>query len=321
MSNFEQTTLPDTRLGFRLPEITRYSWVSDGARTTWETRMATVKRAWANVELATVGQGVRRASVRIVEPGELTRSRGGSRLGDLHAVPIGAVAVVDNPYLSGVTPPEEGQPYALQVALARTAGDADALADAWRRGDQTEVARLLGYPSCCAEFFERVWRQERWIDTTWPMALASGVDEAASVKHSAFDRVVAGPPSCNILLRWLGIRAVHHLPCRFDCEGTAEAADAIAAVAADAGFAEEFDHLGEMLRWPVEWTALHGVAIVKTPVVTITTTTDATAGRLRVRRFGSVWPEQGATGTRFPFREPQRSRRRLHIEALHVVAE
>ena len=311
----------DVRLGFALPEITRYSWVSDVARTVWEGRLEAVKRAWTNVELATVRRGVRHASVRVVDPGELARSPRGSRLGDLHAAPIGAVAVVDNPYLSGVIAPEEGQPYALQVAVARTADDAEALADAWRRGDQTEVARLLGYPSCCAEFFERVWRQERWIDTTWPMAIGSSVDEEASVEDPAFDRVVSGPPACNILLRWLGIRAVHHLPCRFDCEGTAEVAEAIAEVAAAEEFAEEFALLDEMLRWPVEWTALHGVAIVKTPVVTITTTTDATAGRLRVRRFGDVWPEHGATGTRFPFREPEPTRRRLHVEALHVVAD
>jgi len=311
----------DTRLSFRLPEITRYAWVSDAARSMWEPRFEQIKAVWAHVELASVSRGQRPACVRLVHPGVLHESTPDPALAGLELAPIGAVAMSDSPYVAGVASPVEGQPYAMQVAVASTMQDAAALAEVWTRGDQARIGDLLGYPSCCAEFFEKTWVQEGWLDSTWPMTLASTFDSAEAVDDE-FERQVAGPAGCNILLRWLGLRAVPHLPCGFDCVATNQFAKSLRFVANDEGFGAEFDLLHEILGWPVEWSALHGVAIVKTPVVTVTTTTDATAGRLRVRRSGDGrLPEYAARGLRFPFSEPPPARRRIHVEALSVVNE
>lgn len=311
----------DARLSFRLPEITRYAWVSDAARSMWEPRFEGIKAAWAHVELASVAGHQRPACVRLVHPGALHGSQPDPALGGLELAPIGAVAMSDSPYFASVASPVEGQPYAMQVAVASTVQDATALAEAWRHGDQARIGKLLGYPRCCADFFDRTWVQEGWLDTTWPMTLGSTSD-GADPNLDEFERQVAGPAGCNILLRWLGLRAVPHLPCSFDCVTTNQFAQSLRLVANDEGFGAEFDLLHQILGWPVEWSALHGVAIVKTPVVTITTTTDATAGRIRVRRSGDgKLPEHAARGLRFPFSEPPPARRRIHVEALSVVNE
>jgi SAM-dependent methyltransferase len=63
----------------------------------------------------------------------------------------------------------------------------------------------------------------------------------------------------------------------------------------------------EILSWPVEWTALHGIAEIKTPVLKVVTRTDATAERYVVRRPGASWPREGSTGVRFPFQTPERA--------------
>ncbi len=303
-------TSPALRLGFRLPEFVRYAWVDDAARRYWEPRLEVVKDAWSRVELASVRHDVRPAAVRVVHPAAIAAPDG--ELAGLEIELLGAVAM-SGPYMASVAPPDPGRPYALQVAAGRR-GAARALAGAWRDGDQAEVGRLLGFPACCARFFERVWVDERWVDTTWPMAMGTTAREPQASDDA--DVVVQGPTAANILLRWLGLRAVPHLPCAFDCAATAMLGYALAGVFKREGLDEPLALLGEMLEWPVEWSALHGIAEIKTPVVRITAHTDATAGRLRVRRHGTRWPEHGAHGLAFPYRPPGAPLRLPHHRAL-----
>jgi hypothetical protein len=74
------------------------------------------------------------------------------------------------------------------------------------------------------------------------------------------------------------------------------------ALGREIGFSEEMDWLVEILRWPVEWSALHGIAEIKSPVVKIITQTDATARKYVVRHAGDHYPEEGAHGLGFPYR-------------------
>jgi hypothetical protein len=61
-----------------------------------------------------------------------------------------------------------------------------------------------------------------------------------------------------------------------------------------------------VLSWPVEWSGLHGIAEIKTPVLKISARTDATAEKYTVRWSGTGYPDEGATGLRFPYRAPAR---------------
>jgi SAM-dependent methyltransferase len=71
-----------------------------------------------------------------------------------------------------------------------------------------------------------------------------------------------------------------------------------------AGFATEMDWILEILHWPVEWSALHGIAEIKTPILKISTKTDATAKKYLIQRRGTRYPVEGAQGLKFPYQMP-----------------
>jgi SAM-dependent methyltransferase len=77
------------------------------------------------------------------------------------------------------------------------------------------------------------------------------------------------------------------------------------ALGRDLGFAVEMEWLEEILNWPASWSALHGIAQVKTPVLKVSTRTDATAHEFVVRRAGRRMPAEAAAGLVFPFRSPE----------------
>jgi len=58
------------------------------------------------------------------------------------------------------------------------------------------------------------------------------------------------------------------------------------------------------LSWSAEWSGLHGIAEIKTPVLKVITNTDATARKGILRWNGSTFPAEGANGSTFPYRAP-----------------
>jgi hypothetical protein len=61
----------------------------------------------------------------------------------------------------------------------------------------------------------------------------------------------------------------------------------------------------EILSWPVEWSALHGIAEIKTPILKVSTYTDSTAKKHIVRFNGIRYPSEGIVGLRFPYKIPR----------------
>jgi hypothetical protein len=61
------------------------------------------------------------------------------------------------------------------------------------------------------------------------------------------------------------------------------------------------DWMLQILDWPVEWSALHGIAEIKTPILKVSTCTDATPCKYTVRYKGRSTPPEAAQGLRFPF--------------------
>lgn len=135
------------------------------------------------------------------------------------------------------------------------------------------------------------------MDPTWFIA-------AGSRPHDPGDTCldVDGPWQTNVLWRWLTICAMPHLPCSLDCEASRAIADRLIALGREAGYAEEMSWMREVLSWPVEWTALHGIAVISTPILKISARTDTTEQKFTVRRHGEAYPAEGATGLCFPYR-------------------
>lgn len=293
-----------TRLPFVLEDWTRLIWTSARAKEVWQERINNINAAWERIERWAVVDGARHSALTFFQPSYLPEATRWATSHGLVLLPLAQVGVSDQ--YSATPKPVEGNRWQYRAVLTR-AGLAKQWIEAWQdtgkegkyRGtDNQRLGRLLGYPACCIDFFERTWVQAGCVDTTWVSAMDTPEVRSVDV-HTC---QVHGPPEANILLRWLGVRLVAHLPCSFQCAATVEMARRFVEVARKRQFGEWVDYVYEMLDWPVEWSALHGIAEVRTPIVTISTRTDATGAKLTVRRDGARYPAEGANGLQFPFR-------------------
>jgi SAM-dependent methyltransferase len=275
------------RLDFELPEWTRVIWASAAARAEYEPRIGRATAAWTQIERLSVVEGVRPSALQILHPEGLPALSQWAAEHGLVVLVLGRESASDSYRASG-GPPEPGQPWKYRVAITRPEHAAEWHRE-WAANDDEAIGRLLGFPACCRAFFVRTWVNEQYRDTTWPMFVQSGGS-------------AEGPPEANILLRWLGVRLVSHLPCSFTCDETVRLGRAMAEVGRARGYVAEVADIEEMLAWPVEWSALHGIAEIRTPVIKVSTRTDATAVEYRVSRPGSRYPELGARGLRAPYR-------------------
>lgn len=293
------------RLEFVLPDFSRLAWTSDAAREIWEPRVTGVVSAWLEIEWRAVVAGVRRCAIATLSPENfVTLGPRWAELG-LTAVPLELVGVSGQIYSATPTPVRAGEPFAMRFVVGRPA-DAAAFHAAFVGGDDETIGDLLGYPPCCREFFRATWVDDAMVDTTWPMARGRS---GARDPHDEITEVdVDGPAYSNILWRWMGVRAVPHLPCSFACSATVEFALRLVEVGRHAGFAQEMEWLDEILAWPAEWSALHGIAEIKTPVLRVSTRTDATATKYVVRRRGDRFPAEGARGLSFSYETPVKLR-------------
>jgi len=286
------------RFDLTLPDFTRLSWVSDQAREVWEPRLRRVTKAWLDIEWLSILSGVRACGVTMVTPEEFIDKAGRWALRGLNAIPVEIQGNAAN-YGSTGRRPVLGEPFVFRVVVGIPRDVAEFKA-AWDAGDDQAIGDKLGYPPCCYEFFQRVWVKEGYLDTTWPMAVATGGGDVPD------DRAirVTGPAEANILWRWMGARPVPHLPCSLVCAPTVELGRQLIQVGREAGYGEEMGWLLEILSWPVEWSALHGIAEIKTPILKVSTRTDATKVKYIVRRPGTAYPAEGAQGLGFPYQMP-----------------
>ncbi len=284
------------RLKFVLPDFTRVVWASDLARAVWAARVTRLTAAHAATEQHSVVRRIRSCALIDIAPGALVRSR---RDG-LRVIPLARNATSRYEYSSSSASASQGEPFVWRAVVGRPR-DAQRFRRAWEANDMDGVGSLLGYPACCRDFFARTWIRSSFVDTTWPMAMA-----AAETPESKVEIAVRGPWQANILWRWAGVRAVPHLPCRFDCGETVRFADALSHCAREAGFGEEMSWLEDVLSWPVQWTALHGIAEIETPILKMAARTDATGSKYTVRREGDRYPAEGVVGLRFPYRSARR---------------
>lgn len=273
---------------------TRTIWASPEAKEVWAPRFSRVSRAWAEAERRSVLEGVREGALLSVPPDQLPQQTRRAAASGLVLLPLGRLAASGS-YSAAARSPEAGEDWTWRTALTRPELSSEWYG-AWERSDDEAIGRLLGFPECCRRFFCETWGEK--IDTTWWMVDAEERWTVVQIWHD---------PRNNILLRWLGLRAVPHLPCSFDCEPTREVADKMLPLLPEA----ERAWLLEALGWPVEWSGLHGIAEIKTPVVKVSARTDWTPEKRVVRLLSETYPAEGARGNVFPYLGAREKRDKL----------
>lgn len=268
------------------PEWCRTMWVSPAAEALWRPRIRAINDEWHAAERASVG-AFRDACLTMATPEQLPELAAKATEQRLTLLVLEQTAASATYQAAAAAP--DGGPWQYRIAFVASHRASEFHA-AWASGDQVRVGELLGFPACCTSFFQRVWVDEGWRDTTWPMAGPTEPEPDIIVTDP-------GPTACNILLRWVGVRWVPHLPCSFDCDGTAL-------------LGADFRHfvpttiagwLDELLEMPIEWSARNGIAEIKTPLFTVSAKTDVIPGVRCVQRHGRRYPAGGAGGLRFPY--------------------
>jgi hypothetical protein len=162
--------------------------------------------------------------------------------------------------------------------LAGTARTVEAGEAAWRAGDVAGLGAMLGLPCCCMQAHvadDPLQRPE------WAALQGKGLTSWQT----------------NYTLHRLGLSPAPWLPCRPDCARTL---DWLADQEPSAG-------LDEILSWPLDWSALHGIAQVLTPVFRLVHDTVATGRKTQhVRGALEMAPAESATGLVFPYLPPHR---------------
>lgn len=266
------------KLDFNLPEFTRVVWASPEIHQIWGPRVARINQVWPLIERMTVAQGMRPGALQSVHPGDLVDFQGYCLSNDIPFVILGRERTPEN-YGNASSSFEDGKPWTYRTYMGDSSGF---FLEDWKNQNNLEIAKSLGYPSCCAKSFDKLWRIEGWRDLTPFMGSE-------------------GSYLCNILLRYIGVRAVFHLPCSFSCPETQRIAQDIFRRGHECGFQEEVNWIHDMLRWPITWSSLHGVATIETPYVKIVTATDALADKefralnqgIHMKTLIDTWTDNG----------------------------
>lgn len=269
-------------------EFVRINWTSDAARVAWENIFAKCSNFFPSLEQESVRQGLRNATIQVYPRDEVGRYSFELAKDNIHVIPIDKVQKSES-YQSSGSPLDENKPWNWKCAVGRFEESRE-LVYAYKNNDAKTIGEILGYPDCCIDFFNNVWIEQRLIDTSLPMARGR-------------TDVEVWDTYCNILLRWLGVRFVSHLPCSFDCPSTVVIGTQMYDLAVNMGYRTLADYMKEILSWPVEWSGLHGIALVTTPIFRLTVRTDMYQTKETVKLLSEHYPKEAEYGLKFPFRQ------------------
>jgi hypothetical protein len=272
------TSQTPVRLNFRLREFVRLAWVSTKAREVWAPRLAAIVRACGDLEWRSVAIGARPVAMLSHVDGAKWSTAAVSAHLRIQECQSGGILVAASPETL------------RQASAAQTASDHETLGG------------LLGYPDCCARWFSSLCTSlgQSWLDPTWFIGHPSA---HAALSSDITQRNVPAtcPADTNVLLRYIGLRRILHMPCDFSCPASVQRAKLLRKSMYDTGFVNESAWLDEVLSWPASWSALHGILEVKTPIFKFTTAIDATAREIRLNWLAAAYPNEAAPALRFPF--------------------
>jgi len=143
-------------------------------------------------------------------------------------------------------PVKPGEPFFWYGCLTKTQRDAEIFKRADEKGDHKTIGKMLGYPECCIEYFEKIFPIN--YDPIW-------VDLEGEVK---------GFPEANQMLRYFGPRITSHLSCSPTCKKTKEIGEVWFKIMKELNekLAKE---MYDLLSGPIIWNSYHGVVQVETP--------------------------------------------------------
>jgi len=295
-------------LPINIPPTLRVNWVSDEARAVWEPRIQAAAAAAQYVEEASVREGLREATTQHVSPERLAEKQQQWLRDGLTFLPLRQVGTYRG-FAHQHPSVQPGRPWDYYGVLTRSPHRALMWAAAEHGVANHDVTNhavlgeLLGYPVCCTDAFIERWAAG-YVDPIWQQAEASVTCSEPGTTPEVC-RIHALHPETSVMLRYLGIRAVFHLPCRWDCPDTVRIAQDFQTVAEAGGYADGWHWLLTLLAWPISWEAYKGLAIIRTPAFRLIVNSVPCYPTYEVQYLGQGTPEIQTRGLRFPYLQPQ----------------
>lgn len=283
----------------------RILWVTEEARDYWKPKIDAASAAFHRLETLTVFHGVRRVFTTHFTPENLVDGMKELAKKGLTFLPLHRVGSYQG-FAHYHPPVEPGRPWTYYGVVGKPS-DALEFAIATDTGDHKAMGELLGYPSCCTDAFNVVWKSG-YIDPIWQAGEASYEESPERFEvyepKDRFMRLKPVPESLPVL-RYIGIRLVSHIPHSLTCKASVKVAEGIREVAKEEGlYYGALEYADEILRWNIEWSVLHGIAEIKTPVFKVSTNSVPTYQKYTVQLVGEIPPEEvkyGMTGLVFPY--------------------
>ena len=279
--------------GYESPESKppRLLWVNREARNSWEKRQRRIRYSCDQIQWQSITCGIRRCAALLVSVESYPHaSIVWSRRG-LVSIPLeltgksGEAMGINDPARQGCM---------YRIVVGRSA-DVFEFRDAWQACDEAALAERLRVPTCCHQSYRSLTVEKGLFDTTWKMI---------GHRNSGVQRGIAEircDPMCNVLWRWLGVRATPHLPCGFDCKPTSELGRAYYDCGVEEGYREEMEWLTELLGWPAEWASVFGIAEIRTPIHKMLVATDLCTEKRAIRLISDTYPPEGGRGNVYPY--------------------
>ena len=288
------------QLDFQLHDFCRVCWTSTQVENKWADRIELIKSALSEVEIHSVINDQRQAVLIDIDSDAFPSLFFQCSQAGYLAVPLEMDAIYD-------TQAQAPKISELKVLITRSEL-VESFKKAYKSNNHYQLGKLFSYPDCCIDFYVNNPGYQSMI---WPHALLNGDKQARrKIKINGHDQL-------NPLLRNIGIQMVTHWNCSGTCEQSLIRAESNAKIMIQLGYENELSWLRKILSWPVEWSALHGIAEIRLPIAKIATNTDATPYLYTISRAGTELPEKAASGTRFPFQtlsKPKLTSRRLFIK-------
>lgn len=289
------------RLNTVLPDWTRFQWTTIENKDKYDPIIKSISSVWKHIERMSVVHDIRKSTLDVIHPNELISLIEEYKKYNVLVVPLAREGTALT-YSSTSPAYVPGKPYRLRVVFTKSEELAQEWFTLWNTTplNNRRVGELLGYPTCCIDFYTKYWIDQKFVDTSWVMAADKlNVTDDTRTIHIKSDT----PPECNILWRWQGVRLVSHLPCSFDCEHTEDIGKKMADLGRKLGYNEQIDWIYELLSWPVEWSGLHGIAEIKTPINKVSSRTDMTPWKYTVQKHSETYPDDGVSGTVYPYNQ------------------
>jgi len=256
--------------------VTRLMYWSKDLEKLWQPRIARIRKAYNKAELETVIRGDRRIYVYHIRSDDFEGSYDFLRDHKLDFYPTNKSAIYQG-FSHKHRDIKPNEPWILYGGAARRddaeAGKLFTKASTGKLTDHTVIGELLGYPSCCIDFFNTTWAK----DSIDPMFEAALNTEGVQVEDYGNGRkaIVECHPYCNNMLRYFGIRITPHLPHSLQCEKTIEMGHRWIEVMKDID-SKAADWAIEIMSMPLIWNCYKGVAVIDNDIFKAISNSDPT---------------------------------------------